>query len=170
MGKRKRKIISTTLEENMFDIIELIRGEMGLERSRFVELAIIDFLINLPFDYKYNGIDFKEYAKICHLEKMREVEAKKRYEVTSRYLFVERVKNDVYKYMMYGKKLNAIETLLNQYKKEAKHYKTKDAEEDLEEFHKYIVIPENQKKFLNHMTLKLKKDKYLKMIQNHKKK
>lgn len=173
MAKSKQKrftkdnLISFRIDDVIKDIMMILIKDMGLNRSEFMELAIIDFITKIDRDLKYNGVDFKEYAQIKLLEKLRNIESAKRNETISRHLFIERVNYDVAKYIFYKRTKEEVVEMLNKYKNTAKHYKTKKPIEEIDrlltriEKEEYNVFEEDIKREVGQ---KLKTQYYLEKI------
>lgn len=132
--KKKEKTIvwSGRIRETLYSVAFNLCKNMGLSKSDFLELAIVEMLSKTSQDLIFNGVDFKDYLEVIKLEKLRNIEGKKKQEVISRHLFIERVNYDVSKYIFYKKNKKEVLEMLEQHRKIAIHYKSKKPLEEID--------------------------------------
>lgn len=144
-GVAEKKRINITMSSELLDILDLIMDNTNFDRSNFIEIAVIEQIQKVDLTLEYNGINFKDYAEAIKFQKLRIYQKKIRRELKSRHLFIERVKTDIVTYISLKRNIKEIFELLEQYKKEARLYKTSSALEEINE-----IIEEGKKNnFLN---------------------
>lgn len=114
-------------------MINIIIKDYYISKGDFFELALIEQIDKIDKEFKINDIDIKDFANLRKMEIFRNMHKYTRKEAKARHLFIERVKYDVYTYLLYKRTIKEILELLNIYKKEAKTYKGDTALKEIEE-------------------------------------
>lgn len=149
--KSKTETLTVRIDLNLKKIINMVCTHYNLNLRQFTELAFIDYIEKIEKEFKLNGIDIKEYVQLKKAENLRNIHKYIRKETKSRHLFIERVKMDIYKYLLYKRNLKEIFELLEIYKKEAKTYKGDIALNEIEK-----LIKDGQEHEFKSLTYELK--------------
>lgn len=135
-------VFSVKLSPQIKKVIDTISKDLKLNKRYIVESALMDYIDNLQKKkFVVNGIDYKKYIKLKNLRLDREITLFYKREAKSKHLFIDRVKKDIFIYLIYNKTFEQINELLEEYKEIAKQY---DDETPLKEIEEII---ENGKKF-----------------------
>lgn len=132
--QEKRVSINARIRQDLLDILLNVRNDTKLSLGELLDLSIIELIGKLEKELTYENIDLKEYANLVKLEKLRKLELKKRVEVKSKHLFIDRVKKDVFLYLTKGKSNKKIFELLNTYQRQARFYEDKTALKEVTKF------------------------------------
>ena len=169
MKQANTKELHIRIPEEMLINLCGFAGQMGLNKTEFVTLAINRFIKDLPFDFVLEGVDFKRIATLRYYKQLRDINKIARNELMSKFTFMKRLKTDLYKIVKYEKNPDKLrlkgESLLKERKEEILLYK--DNKDLLEEFENYkIEIEKILSNMKNHLNNEIKDYSY---IENDKK-
>jgi len=134
-GDRKKKKINSVsyhvrIREDLSTIIDEAMLKTHLSFRDIIEFSLIDFILKIQDHLIYEDIDLKEMAYFIKMEKLRIMARVERIEFLSGQLIIPRMRQDIFKLIMYHKQnpklIDMIRGYINIRKKECMHYKDKD--------------------------------------------
>lgn len=141
------------LDEDLNIAVNTLIRETGLNFTDIATVGIIEVLSNIESDLIWNNVNLRDYAKLKKQRFARKLDSFMRSELKSRHLFMNRVRKDVFIYVQLSEPKHKIIELLEQYRKEARHYI--DNEELIKEIDSFI---EKAKKSDNMLMKTVKRD------------
>lgn len=166
----KERIFSFRASDDLGLLISEFAKATQLNYTAIIEIALFKLFGEVKEEFVLEGVNLKEYAELKYRRKLRRLESFKTSELKSEHLFLDRVKKDVYLYLIKQKPEKKIFELLRTYQKQAIQYKFKEALKEIDtfielcekdQFAEFKTIIENRFKinFIKTITQKNGKDK-----------
>lgn len=142
---------SLWLSGDIIPLVDFMTKHYNLPLSKVFRLALLGLAEQIDKEETYKGLNLKEYGETLERKELRELQGIFRAEHTSRTLLMKRIKYKMRTLILNGATTTDVVTLLEEYKKEAKHYKdseeiTKEIDNLIEKGKKDIKELEEQKK------------------------
>lgn len=161
----EKKHCSFRLREDIIKMLDLISKNTGINKTEFIELAIIEQCLNFNINFEFEGIHFPKYLEVLKYEKLRKYQGKIRNSIMSKALFLNRVRIHLLKMMSLTASRTDIEEYIEEMKKEANLYP--NSKELLKDYELLIKTTDfNPSKFREKLKEDLQELKQIKHVVN----